>query len=560
MTGKRKTGGDGGGGGEEGAAKRKHKKKTSEEDPLSGGRSMTKMKKIDGTLIQMGQKDAEDTVHLPGFNLAGRPEALKTKDGGIKKSEVKTVGPYHTGNVNTESYWHFVVRSNKNEWIRFNPDSISVVVYGTMDNPKYLEGSNDPLKKTKTVALQAGIGAPRMFLDPSVMGTSFVYRVDASINNVPVPTNSAIGGLLLHYVRCARVFNHQARDCFVTNKDVTLIAADEEDATRNSLSAAMKKAVSAFDYFDPLTNKGARVPVYLDGQFPFDRRNATLESIDRQKEQNLFFPPDTTVEIKLHLYRSKAEAIFHHQLTLPDYFNPDKLEVDAPNADIQITFQDVTLEYESVELKAAEHVKAMKQYMDGGVGLYDYDIVRGQHQAMEAGQSTTQSIFQIAEYCRLIYIIYIPDWATFPMERTRKPLSAFSRYPTGCTGISLSFAGERHLITQRFENFGVASTNNEISKKILFSNMKENRMLNFAFEKMFSRSEDEYCLNQGFVLDVKHLMSDKTEMLTIQHEFATSTSPNKLQVVCISVHPNGRATCRAGSSQFEWIWSFANAS
>ena len=320
----------------------------------------------------------------------------------------------------------------------------------------------------------------------------------------------------------------------------------------------MKKAVSAFDYFDPLTNKGTRIPIYLDGQFPFDRRNATLESIDKQKEQNLFFPPDTTVEIKLHLYRGKQEAIFHHQLTLPDYFSTEKEVVDAPNADILLTFQDVTLEYESVELKASEHVKAMKQYLDGGLGMYDYDIVRGQHQAMETGQSTTQSIFQIAEYCRLIYILYIPDWATFPMERTRKPLSALSRFPKNCTGISMSFAGERNLITQKFENFGVEGVNDDISKKIYYNYLRQNRMINVPFDKLFPREEDTFSLVQAFVLDVKHLMSDKTEMLTIQHEFATSTSPGKHQVVCLSVHPNGRATCRSGSSQFEWIWSFTS--
>ena len=521
--------------------------------------SLAKMKKLEGNLVAVNKNDGEDTVHLPGFNLAGRPESLKNKDGGVKRNEVKTVGPYHTGNVNTESYWHFVVRSNKNEWIRFNSDSISVLVYGTHDNPAYEEGSADPKKKTKKIALQAGIGSPLMYVDPSVMGTGFIHRVDVSINNVPVPTNSAIGGLLLHYVRCARVYNHQAKDYFATNKDVSVKAAGA-DLARTNLSASMKKAVSAFDYYDPLTNKGTRIPIYLDGQFPFDRRNATLESIDRQKEQNLFFPPDTTVEIKLHLYRGKQEAIFHHQVNLPDYFNGDKAEVDAPNADILLTFQDVTLEYESVELKASEHVKAMKQYLDGGLGMYDYDIIRGQHQAMETGQSTTQSIFQIAEFCRLIYIIYIPDWATFPMERTRKPLSALSRYPAGCTGISIGFAGERNMITQKFENFGVERVNDEISKKIYYNYLKQNRMISANFEKLFPREEDEYSLIQGFVLDVKHLMSDKTEMLTLQHEFASKTSPAKQQVVCLSVHPNGRATCRSGSSQFEWIWSFSTTS
>ena len=541
------SGGSGGGSGEK---KQKKRGKASSENI-----SFTKMKKVDANFVTVNKSDAEDTVHLPGFNLAGRPESLKNKDGGVKRNEMKTVGPYHTGNVNTESYWHFVVRSNKNEWIRFNPDSISVLIYGTHDNPKYAAGSENPKLAAAKVALEAGIGSPHMYLDPSVMGTGFVHRVDVTINNVPVPTNSAIGGLLLHYVRCARVYNHQAKDFFATNKDIS-IKVGNADLARSGMSASMKKAVSAFDYFDPLTNKGTRIPVYLDGQFPFDRRNATLESIDRQKEQNLFFPPDTTVEIKLHLYRGKQEAIFHHQVTLPDYFSSTKLEIDAPNADILLTFQDVTLEYESVELKASEHVKAMKQYLDGGLGMYDYDIVRGQHQAMESGQSTTQSIFQIAEYCRLIYIIYIPDWATFPMERTRKPLSALTRFPRNCTGISIGFAGERNLITQKFENFGIERVNDDISKKIYFNYLKQNRMINSSFEKMFPREEDEFSLVQGFVLDVKHLMSDKTEMLTLQHEFATDTSPTKQQVVCISVHPNGRATCRSGSSQFEWIWSF----
>jgi hypothetical protein len=114
------------------------------------------------------------------------------------------------------------------------------------------------------------------------------------------------------------------------------------------------------------------------------------------------------------------------------------------------------------------------------------------------------------------------------------------------------------LITQKFENFGVEGVNDDISKKIYYNYLRQNRMINVPFDKLFPREEDTFSLVQAFVLDVKHLMSDKTEMLTIQHEFATSTSPGKHQVVCLSVHPNGRATCRSGSSQFEWIWSFTS--
>jgi hypothetical protein len=122
----------------------------------------------------------------------------------------------------------------------------------------------------------------------------------------------------------------------------------------------------------------------------------------------------------------------------------------------------------------------------------------------------------------------------------------------------MSFAGERNLIRKKFENFGVEGVNNNISKKIYYNYLRQNRMINCSFEKLFPRKEDTFSLVQAFVLDVKHLMSDKTEMLTIQHKFAISTSPGKHQVVCLSVHPNGRATCRSGLSQFEWIWSFTS--
>jgi hypothetical protein len=508
-------------------------------------------KKIEGNLVVV-ENDEDKSPPLPGFNLAGRPDYLKHKEGGLKKNQVKTSGPYHSGNINTESYWHFVIRSNKNEWIRFNPDSISVLLYGSYNNPSKDPASRDPAKLADKHALMAGVGAPFMYLDPSVMGTSFVYRVDVSINNTPVPTNSFVGNLLLQYVRCSRVFNHQAKNFFALSSDIA------SSNTRSGLNSAMKKGVAAFDYFDPLSDKGARVPVYLDGIFPFSRKNSTSESVDRKKEQNLYFPPDTTVEIKLHVYRTKTEAIFHHQLNLSDYFSTTVTTVTAPNTDITLTFQDVILEYEAVELKASEHVKAMKQYLAGGMGTYNYDIIRGQHQTLEGGQSATQTVFQISEYARIIYILYIPDWATFPMESTRKPLSGLTRFPLNATSISIGFAGEQNLITERFENFGIMNANHEISKKIYYNYLRKNRMINCNYEQLFPREKGIYSLIQGFVLDVQDSMSDKIELLTIQHEFAnTSTSPVKHQVICLSVHPNGKATCRSGSTQYEWIWEFS---
>jgi hypothetical protein len=198
----------------------------------------------------------------------------------------------------------------------------------------------------------------------------------------------------------------------------------------------------------------------------------------------------------------------------------------------------------------------MKDFADGGEALYDYDIVRGQHKALESQQSTSQVVFYIPAFARLIYILYLPDWATFPQEHTRKPLSGFSRFPSDSTGINIHFGGSQNLITQKFENFGTNfKSNAEISKKIYHDYIKNSFMINTEFDTYFSRTDGAYSLIQTFVLDVKQQMSDKMEKLTIQHEFGERGSPKNQQVVCISVHPNGRAICKS-QGPFRWVWEF----
>lgn len=499
-------------------------------------------------------KKPKITENLPGFNLAGRPENLKKKEGGLKRNEIKAVGPYHTSNVNTETYWHFLVRSSKNEWIRFKSDCLSLLLYGVYDNPNRDAANADPARAAAQHALRAGTAAPAMLLDPSVLGTGFVDRVEVSINNVPVPTNTAVGKLLLHYVRMARIFNSRPGPLLAKNTDFAWPAV----ANRTKLSSAMKEATAPFDYHTYNSVTGTRVPIFLDGIFPFDFKNKTLESVDRQREPNLFFPPDTEFDIKVHVHPSKIEAVFHDQITPTVYFEAGN--ADRPTGNLKLTVQEVTLEYESAELMASEHVKAMKQYMDGGLGIYDYDIARGQNQPLTPNASYTLTTFQVMPQARLAYILFLPDHATFPQEATRKPMSAFSRFPANSSAISIEFAGEPNIITPTFVNFGHSQQDHQISKKIYYEYLVRNNMTTLSFSDLFPRSENEYSLVQAFVLDLKNHMSDRTEMLTIKATYSGGTSPTNTQIVCLSVHPNGRATCRSSGTQFEWIWSFSQLS
>ncbi len=503
------------------------------------------------TSITPSNDESDKTPPLPGFNLAGRPESLKKKDGGLKRNEIKSVGPYHTTNVNTDTYWHFVIRSSKNEWIRFKTDSISILLFGSYNNPNRIAA--DPLPETAAErhSLRAGQNAPGMFLDPSVLGTGFVDRVDVSINNVPVPTNSAVGKLLLHYVRMARVFNTKSGPVLTKNTSVDFPAGG-----RAALKEPMSTATKAFDYFTWNSDTGQRVPIFLDGIFPFDFKNRTIESIDKQKEHNLFFPPDTEISIKVHVHPGKLEAVFHDEVRMANYFATNA-NADRPTGHLRLTIQEVTLEYESAELMASEHVKALKQYIDGGLGIYDYDIVRGQNQPLSANSSFTVTSFQVMPQARLAYILFLPDHATFVQEATRKPLSALSRFPQNSAKLAIEFAGEKNIITPFFENFGHANENHQISKKIYYDYLVRNNMTSAKFDDFFPRSATEVSFIQCFVLDLKNHMSEKTELLNITSTYSGGQSPANHQIVCITVHPNGRATCRSAGTAFEWIWSFS---
>lgn len=527
--------------------------KHSTKKPSSGKKRKKGLTPVDGseTPAKVSKPNVEPPT-IPGFNLAGRPDSLKKTDGGLKRNEIKTVGPYHTSNINNESYLHFVVRSSKNEWIRFMSDSLTLVLYGIYNNPARTADSPVASTAALTHAMRALSGAPEIYIDPSVMGAGFFHRVEVSINNVPVPTNSAIGNLFSQYVRCCRVFNDKPGPHFATTREI--VFGNE----RTNFNSAMFKAAKPFDYTTWNSTTGARVECYLDGVFPFDFKNRTLESVDGKKEPNLFFPPDTSIEIKFHLHRDKMASLFHPNVNMNNYWTI--ANVDRPGGNLTLTFHEAVLKYESAELKPAEHLKAMNQYLHGGVGIYEYDIPRGQHQALTAGQSYTENNFQIQPYARLAYIMFLQDWATFIMENSRRPLSGFSRYPQHCTNLQIGFAGEQHLITKSFERLGAAGEDHQISKKILYEYMKNRKMLGDDFEELFPRDTDIQSLIQGFVIDLKDHYSDKIEQLTVKAEFGGGqNSPANIQIVVMTVHPNGRATCKSGTSPYSWIWNFSQS-
>jgi hypothetical protein len=484
-----------------------------------------------------------------GFNLSGQRINVLS-DQLQKKVETIVVRPTNISSANLANFWTFQFRARKNQWIRLKPDSLTVQIWGRISNPNRLQNGTAK-EKAEYWSLCAKDGQPNMFVDPSVQATGFVQSVDVFINNVQVPTNGSLNNHLLHYTRLSRVFHSKARDYIRTHADIRFPAN----------TSIMANATKAFHYRTYTNTKGVRVPIYLDGIFPFNFRNSTISSIDQEEDETLYFPPETQFEIRVHLYKDKIESIFHHGMTNFNDFYYQSTPADPIPNDLVLTFQDVTLEYEATELVPVEHVNAISKFENGSIAVYPYDIPRVQYQSLPSAQSYTTNTFQIQPMARLFYLLFVPNWGTFTMDSKRKPLSGFSQFPQGATKITLSFGSDTNLITEYFEEFGIRGSQHHISKKIYFDYLTERHMFPGNFEDIFPQSELDRSTLQIFAYDLQHQISQKTELLTVQATFGQGdSSPADTQIICVTVHTNGKATCTYNSPSSDYIWSFSHTS
>lgn len=497
------------------------------------------------TTIQKSATD--DNVPLPeAFNLAGRPDRL-LHDSGLKELKVVAFQTYRSTNLTTEPIIHFVVRSPKTHFMRFRSDCISLVLYGVYDNPAPVNpaAAADLPAAHARHALRARQGLPAIYIDPSVQGTGFIKKIEVSIDNVKVPTNDALNDLHLQYVRCCRIFNEKPGPHFSKTSDINWA----------NVSDALRAATRAFDY-DTFNNAhGIRIPIFLDGIFPFGFKNRTLESIERSRQPNLYLPPDTEIDIKLHMNRTKMEAIFHANVDMINYFEANN--INPPPGNLAFTFQDCSLEVEFAELAPAAHTLAMSQFFNSkGRAIYKYDIPRGQQQALVAGQSVCKNVFQIMPFARLCYIMFLPSHASILMEARNKPLSGFSTFPPHCSHIEVKFC-QQVILCERFDRFGMRGETEHIGMKILYQYYRRNHMTSDSFDQFFPKSANERPLNQILCFDLKNQMSQLNEYLELTCTFAAGhNSPGNIQIVVLTVHPNGQVVCESGSQNYNWIWSF----
>lgn len=493
---------------------------------------------------------AEEPAPISGFNLAGRPSRAQNS-GGIYNIQHKTIKPIISGDLNTTPYWQFRVTSNNREWFRLSVDSISMILFGQYTNAAAATALDTATAETKAEkhALRAGKLKPLLFFDPSVLGTTFISSVDVNINNVPVPTNANLNNFLTAYTRFSNVFHHKSTEVFSSESDTAL------NTTTSQMTTAVYEGAKYLDYGFYNATDGRRVPIYLHGIFPFERTCRPRAALNKYSNDNLFFPPGTSIDIRVNLFPDKVNLLFnrHHLPLSTRYYS--KTAAQALDDDVELTIQEVTLTYETYILDEKNHLSAMKEFHRGMTAKYDYDIVYPMHQSLASNQSYAHNEFQIPPYCSMICLMFLPDHALFYTPTQYKPISGFSKFPTHCINMRVKFNGTP-LICDEFENIGILNHHNENSKRILYKYLVKNRLYSKSFETYFPTKAP---LNQYFIKNMENMQSALTGSLTIETFYNSQKSPTNEQLLLFSIHAYGRGEVKLlNKIDYNYEWKFFN--
>lgn len=499
----------------------------------------------------------EDLAPMPASDPANAVNLISLVEDSTKSTRMQIAIPQQTSDLNSANFLQFNIKSSKHEFIRFHEDALSMVIYSTYVNSTYNAAGATDEDKAQRHALRSKASKPDMMWDPSVAGTSMIQSVDVAINNVNCNTNALVCPHLLQYTRMNSIFREKPAPYIATDLDFKV------DSQKEAAALAMEP----FDYGAFNSVHGKRVKCPLSGIFPFGMFNATRESVDRKTHDIKYFPPDTSISIRVNLWQNKLVGIFHSNvMSLKDKYFEDAT-VNDPPGDIRFTIQDVSLEYEVCTLKEEAYLRVMNAYRQKVYGTMNYDIIRTQHQPIMPNQSFGVHKFNLPAECRMVYLLCLNDWASFFMESKKKPISGFTRFPPNSTKIQVSFSADHGNVMEEFINFGVPGRDGEVSKKVYYEYLKHRRMFGGHFHEMFpapvrlanGQMIIPTSLVQPFIFDLEDKKSNKTEEMTVTVYYGAEQSEANVQFVCLTVHTNGLAKFKLiGDAQYNWQWSFDN--
>jgi hypothetical protein len=275
----------------------------------------------------------------------------------------------------------------------------------------------------------------------------------------------------------------------------------------------------------------------MDGVFPFDNSNATLDAINGTHTTAKVLPPGTTITVCVYFYENIFDFCFNEAYSMQQYYSSAAAATSAVTA--KLTIESITLSYESITLIPSKEIELQSDLGKGGILKYNFPCLTGsQRHRLASNVTYDRAQFPVDESIELFYIGFLNDWALSIDDTQHKPLSTFSRFPKNMTRMRITYAGNP-CIVESFDYFGLTpDKDNHPSMINTYRYLQEKNIAPGPYESYFPRKNEP--VNQYIVYDVKDRAPVRGHTsVIITMEFNGQRSPANVNVVFIPVSRKG---------------------
>lgn len=441
------------------------------------------------------------------------------------------------GNPNTGGTVEFKLSLNENEWARFTPTPFSMEYEMKVKNPKYVPGKpNDIEKGSKFHYLTAKTDAPCIIF-PADLGLSALYsRAEVYVDGLLIGTETDLAGHANVYQSLNRLFA-TAKQKRRLNQDSSMTTSKDRTAVPTAATNAYKMAAERSEHWDKISPESVLSDTFtMDGTFaispPRTEALATLEGGAKYNSCN-FFPPHTTVLVRLHPRQPRLSMLDYAALPIKDVYSNQKPELDQRIEEpVSFYVRRLQMTYELAKLRPEQTKLQLSRPLH-----YNHDAPFMDKIAIEAGHQQVVVTSMVPLSARMVFICFMKEQNLWYNELSGKNMHTYYAWPENLAGFSARLEGHGNLfIAGGIKRLGGRRASSNTTCRAVYSSLKSKGLLDMEFFEFFPKRKHERGLHQALAADLRPYGLKKEGQITITMDFDGSFSPGDTKlIVCYSV-------------------------
>ncbi len=393
------------------------------------------------------------------------------------------------------------------------------------------------------------------YLPPASGGGILFQGADVYLDGQDISAGCEVGSLQFVYQSLNRTFSTSAQRLRM-GQEVAITTSEDIDDLRTK-SDRLKRAQK------PLQGNSWNDQTVLYLEFGFDGipflsapRCLALSSLQQHyKNDNLMLPPGecfcrinctgsltlapppatgSCLEITLHKREPLLSALEWPAITANSYFSETPAAAGLMKTEeLRFVIQSMGLTYESTVMSNSG--KIANDLQSGSLQCF-FDCPKISYQAMMPSQQRLNMSVLIPAGSKVAYIAFMHGHQLWESKADKKNLSGRTRFPTSLRRAIFTLPGHETIGFRRgFEGIGSSYGFSSDSCWGYYSDLRSQQVVDYDLEEVFPRAPATYSFLQAFLLDLRPYRIKKNLTMSVELEFSSNLSPEKMYLVSIAV-------------------------